>query len=68
MPIRLAPTTRPIPPGGACLPPARDRARAVYGQTYANGSNQYMGYNSAYVTTKLRQKADNHYVIDNTCT
>ncbi|GAA2613124.1 hypothetical protein SMC26_14245 [Actinomadura fulvescens] len=65
------PTT---PPTGACYTASNSshvqagRARANFGQVYANGSNQYMGYNSAYITTKLREKSANYYVIDNTCT
>lgn len=67
------PPTTPPPTTGACYTAPNTvhvqagRARAVYGYAYANGSNQFLGYNSAYVTTKLRQRSDNYYVIDNTC-
>jgi serine protease len=43
------------------------RAHDAYGYAYANGSNQYMGYDSLYYTTKLRQTGTNYYVVDNTC-
>lgn len=37
------------------------------GHAAANGSNQDMGLDNTYTTTKLRQTATNYYVIDNTC-
>ncbi len=39
------------------------RAYALYGYTYANGSNQYMGLWNIYVSTTLKQTGPNHYVI-----
>ena len=39
------------------------RAYALYGYTYAYGSNQYMGLWNVYVTTTLKQTGTNHYVI-----
>ncbi|KFU76657.1 Lipase (class 2) [Amycolatopsis lurida] len=43
------------------------RAHNSYGYALANGSNQNLGLNSLYVSTKLRQTGTNHYVIDRTC-
>jgi poly(3-hydroxybutyrate) depolymerase len=39
------------------------RAYALYGYTYANGSNQYMGLWNIYATTTLKQTGPNYYVI-----
>ena len=39
------------------------RAYALYGLTYANGSNQAMGLWNIYATTTLKQTAPNYYVI-----
>ncbi|MGY8904850.1 MAG: extracellular catalytic domain type 2 short-chain-length polyhydroxyalkanoate depolymerase [Burkholderiales bacterium] len=39
------------------------RAYALYGYTYANGSNQNMGLWNIYITTTLRQTGPNYYVI-----
>ena len=39
------------------------RAYALYGITYANGSNQAMGLWNIFVTTTLKQTAPNYYVI-----
>ncbi|MFI0350038.1 esterase/lipase family protein [Actinomadura sp. 9N407] len=71
-PPTTPPTTPPV--SGTCFVAGNTshvqagRAHVLWGQTYANGSSQYMGVNSAYITTKLRQQSANHYVIDNTCT
>jgi pseudomonalisin/xanthomonalisin len=43
------------------------RAHDSGGYAYANGSNQYMGFDNLYYTTKLRKTGTNYYVIDNTC-
>ncbi|SFH41017.1 esterase/lipase family protein [Amycolatopsis regifaucium] len=43
------------------------RAHDSYGYALANGSNQNLGVNSLYVSTKLRQTGPNYYVIDRTC-
>jgi poly(3-hydroxybutyrate) depolymerase len=39
------------------------RAYALYGYTYANGSNQYMGLWNIYTTTTLKKTGTNYYVI-----
>jgi len=39
------------------------RAYALYGLTYANGSNQAMGLWNIFVTTTLKQTAPNYYVV-----
>lgn len=39
------------------------RAHALYGYTYANGSNQNMGLWNVYVTTTLKQTGPNYFVI-----
>ena len=39
------------------------RAYALYGLTYANGSNQAMGLWNIYATTTLKRTAPNYYVI-----
>ncbi|NRF71879.1 fibronectin type III domain-containing protein [Aquincola sp. S2] len=39
------------------------RAYALWGWTYANGSNQSMGLWNIYTTTTLKQTGSNHYVI-----
>ena len=43
------------------------RAHDSMGYALANGSNQNMGLDNLFYTTKLRQKSTNYYVIDNTC-
>lgn len=43
------------------------RAHASGYYAYANGSNQNMGMNNTFTTTKLRKTGTNYYVIDNTC-
>lgn len=43
------------------------RAHASGSYALANGSNQNMGYNNTFVTTKLRKTGTNYYVIDSTC-
>jgi hypothetical protein len=39
------------------------RAYALYGYTYANGSNQSMGLWNIYVNTTLKQTRANDYVV-----
>jgi hypothetical protein len=39
------------------------RAYALWGWTYANGSNQAMGLWNIYTTTTLKQTGPNHYVV-----
>ena len=39
------------------------RAYALWGLTYANGSNDGMGFWNIYVTTTLKQTAPNYYVV-----
>jgi poly(3-hydroxybutyrate) depolymerase len=39
------------------------RAYALWGQTYANGSNQLMGLWNIFVTTTLKRTAPNYYVV-----
>lgn len=39
------------------------RAYALYGYTYAYGSNQYMGLWNIYVSTTLKQTSPNYYVV-----
>jgi hypothetical protein len=39
------------------------RAYALYGYTYANGSNQNMGLWNVYTTTTLKKTGTNYYVI-----
>jgi poly(3-hydroxybutyrate) depolymerase len=41
------------------------RAYALYGYTYAYGSNQYMGLWNIYAVTTLKMTAANYYVIGN---
>jgi poly(3-hydroxybutyrate) depolymerase len=43
------------------------RAHDSGGTAYANGSNQNMGLDNTFYTTKLRYKSTNYYVIDSTC-
>jgi poly(3-hydroxybutyrate) depolymerase len=43
------------------------RAHDSGGTAYANGSNQNMGLDNTFYTTKLRYKSLNYYVIDSTC-
>lgn len=43
------------------------RAYNSLGYAKANGSNQTLGLNNTFYTSKLRQTGSNHYVIDNTC-
>ncbi|MBI1890316.1 MAG: PHB depolymerase family esterase [Burkholderiales bacterium] len=43
------------------------RAYNSSGYAKANGSNQNMGLNNTFYTTKLRKTGTNYYVIDNTC-
>lgn len=46
---------------------AAGRAYAKYGYAYAKGSNQRMGMNYSFFTSKLRNTATNYYVVDSTC-
>ncbi len=46
---------------------AAGRAYASLGYAYAKGSNQRMGLNYSFYTSKLRQTGTDQYVIDNTC-
>jgi hypothetical protein len=39
------------------------RAHALYGYTYANGSNQAMGLWNLYVTATLKQTSPNYYIV-----
>lgn len=39
------------------------RAYSKYGYVYANGSNQYLGWNSTFYTTTLKRTGNNYYVI-----
>ncbi|MEV6906031.1 hypothetical protein [Amycolatopsis sp. NPDC051071] len=65
------PTT--TPPAGACFSSSNyahvqaGRAHNNYGYALANGSNDNMGLNVVYGTTKLRQTDSDYYVIDTTC-
>ncbi|HCY64377.1 MAG TPA: feruloyl esterase [Oxalobacteraceae bacterium] len=43
------------------------RAYNSSGYAKANGSNQNMGLNNTFYTSKLRQTGTNYYVIDSTC-
>ncbi|MGZ5781682.1 MAG: hypothetical protein ACXWIN_12105, partial [Burkholderiaceae bacterium] len=43
------------------------RAHDSGGYAYANGSNQNMGFDNSFYTSKLRFKSTNYYVIDSTC-
>ncbi|MGZ5546205.1 MAG: hypothetical protein ACXWIU_16180, partial [Limisphaerales bacterium] len=43
------------------------RAHDSLGTAYANGSNQSMGLDNTFYTSKLRQTGSNYYVIDSTC-
>jgi triacylglycerol lipase len=67
-----APTSTP-PPSGACFKASNyahviaGRAHDSFGYALANGSNQNLGLDSFYSTTKLRQTGSNYYVLDNTC-
>lgn len=58
---------------GACFS-ASNYAHVTAGRAYnsagyakANGSNQNMGLNNTFITTKLRMTGPNYYVIDTTC-
>jgi poly(3-hydroxybutyrate) depolymerase len=56
-------------PGAACITDSNyghtraGRARALWFVTYANGSNQNMGWWNLATTTTLKQTGPNHYVI-----
>ena len=49
--------------GVAAAARAAGRAYALWGLTYANGSNDSMGLWNIYVSTTLKQTAPNYYVI-----
>jgi subtilisin family serine protease len=46
---------------------AAGRAHDSGGYAYANGSNQKMGLDNTFYTSKLRKTGTNYYVIDSTC-
>ncbi len=66
-------TTTTTTVAGACFTASNythvtaGRAYNSLGYAKANGSNQNMGLNNTFVTTKLRQTGTNYYVIDTTC-
>ncbi|QAU35948.1 PHB depolymerase family esterase [Janthinobacterium sp. 17J80-10] len=68
-----AATTTTTVAGGACFNSsnyahvAAGRAYNSSGYALANGSNQNMGLNNTFYTSKLRQTSTNYYVIDSTC-
>lgn len=68
-----ATTTTTTATAGACYNASNyshvtaGRAHDSGGYAYANGSNQTMGLDNLFYTTKLRQTGSNYYVIDSTC-
>ncbi|MQY07991.1 esterase/lipase family protein [Actinomadura macrotermitis] len=66
------PPTTP-PPSGACYTASNyahvqaGRAHDSSGYALANGSDQSMGLDVVYGTTRLRQTGPGYYVIDNSC-
>jgi feruloyl esterase len=68
-----AATTTTTTTSGACFNTSNynhvtaGRAYDSGGYAKANGSNQNMGLNNTFYTTKLRQTGTNYYVIDSTC-
>jgi poly(3-hydroxybutyrate) depolymerase len=62
-------TTGTAPPPATCFTASNyahtiaGRAYALYGYTYANGSNQSMGLWNIYITTTLKKTGTNNYVI-----
>ncbi|MGE5386445.1 MAG: PHB depolymerase family esterase [Betaproteobacteria bacterium] len=66
-------TTTTAPPSGSCFKATNyahvlaGRARDVWGFAYANGSNQFMGMDGIFFTTKLRMTGANTYVVDSSC-
>jgi chitodextrinase len=62
-------TTGTPPPAATCYTSSNyahtiaGRATALYGYTYAKGSNQNMGLWNIYTTTTLKKTATNYYVI-----
>ena len=62
-------TGTPPPPTATCYTASNyahttaGRAYALYGYTYANGSNQNMGLWNIYATTTLKMTGTNYYVI-----
>lgn len=66
-------TTTTTVAAGACFKTSNyshvtaGRAYNSSGYAKANGSNQNMGLNNTFTTTKLRQNGTNYYVIDSTC-
>ncbi|RJG03399.1 PHB depolymerase family esterase [Noviherbaspirillum sedimenti] len=68
-----ATTTTTTVAGGACFN-ASNYAHVSAGRAYnsagyakANGSNQNMGLNNTFYTSKLRETGTNYYIIDSTC-
>jgi hypothetical protein len=68
-----APPTSTAPPAGACFKASNyahvvaGRAHDSYGYALANGSDQNLGLDVYYGSTKLRRTGSNYYVLDNTC-
>lgn len=66
-------TTTTTTSAGACFKTSNyahvtaGRAYNSSGYAKANGSNQNMGLNNTFYTTKLRQTGANYYIIDSTC-
>ncbi|MGZ5884495.1 MAG: extracellular catalytic domain type 2 short-chain-length polyhydroxyalkanoate depolymerase [Burkholderiaceae bacterium] len=66
-------TTTTTTAGGACYTASNythtisGRAYALFGITYANGSNQNLGAWNIFTTSKLRKTGTNYYVKDATC-
>ena len=62
-------TTGTAPPAATCFTASNyahttaGRAYALYGYTYANGSNQTMGLWNIYTTTTLKMTGTNYYVV-----
>jgi hypothetical protein len=62
-------TTGTPPPVATCYTASNyahttaGRAYALYGYTYANGSNQYMGLWNIFATTTLKMTGPNYYTI-----
>lgn len=62
-------TGTPPPPTATCTTASNyahttaGRAYALFGITYANGSNQYMGLWNIFATTTLKTTGSNYYVI-----
>ncbi|WP_410667878.1 esterase/lipase family protein [Amycolatopsis sp. cmx-4-68] len=67
------PPTTTTPPAGQCFTASNyahvtaGRAHDSFGYALANGSDQNLGIDSLYGTTKLRRTGANYYVLDPTC-